>query len=188
MVKEAVEILPNVLSLLNSLKVKIRINLLKMKGVKIGKNAYIAGDSVFDSSFPWLISVGDNVTISSRARILTHDACTKRHLNKTKIGMVSIGNNVFIGADSTVLPNVKIGDNSVIGAGSVVAVDIPENSVAAGVPAKVMGQTSKLVAKHRKLMKSRPVYDGKWTLGGGISQEKKQKMREELKSGIGYID
>ena len=51
---------------------------------------------------------------------------------------VTIGNNVWIGANSVVLPGVTIGDNSVIGAGSVVTKDIPANVVAVGNPCKVM--------------------------------------------------
>ncbi len=51
---------------------------------------------------------------------------------------IHIGNNVWIGANSVILPGVKIGDNTVIGAGSVVTKDIPENVVAVGNPCKVM--------------------------------------------------
>ena len=53
-------------------------------------------------------------------------------------GGIFIGNNVWIGANCCILPNVHIGDNCVIGAGSVVTKDIPSNSVAAGNPAKVI--------------------------------------------------
>ena len=51
---------------------------------------------------------------------------------------VKIGNNVFAGANSTILPGVKIGDGAVIGAGAVVVKDIPEGAVAGGNPAKVL--------------------------------------------------
>ena len=49
-----------------------------------------------------------------------------------------IGNNVWIGSGANILPGVSIGDNSIIGAGSVVIKDIPANSVAVGIPAKVI--------------------------------------------------
>ncbi len=55
------------------------------------------------------------------------------------MGPIEIGNNVFIGARSIILYNVKIGNNCIIGAGSIVTKDIPDNSVAVGVPAKVIG-------------------------------------------------
>ena len=49
-----------------------------------------------------------------------------------------IGNNVWIGSGANILPGVSIGDNSIIGAGSIVIKDIPANSVAVGIPAKVI--------------------------------------------------
>jgi maltose O-acetyltransferase len=58
------------------------------------------------------------------------------YLNYTKIGLVKIGDNVFIGAGSIILPNVKIGNNVIIGAGSIVTKDVPDNSLVAGNPAK----------------------------------------------------
>ena len=53
---------------------------------------------------------------------------------------IKIGNNVFIGANTTLLYDVSIGDNVIIGAGSVVTNDIPDGVVAAGVPCKVIGK------------------------------------------------
>lgn len=50
----------------------------------------------------------------------------------------TIGNNVYIAPNSSIVEDVNIGDNSIIGAGSVVVKDIPANSVAVGVPAKVI--------------------------------------------------
>lgn len=62
---------------------------------------------------------------------------------------VNIGNNVFIGERTIVLPDVRIGDNSIIGAGSVVSSDIPENSVAIGNPCRVVNSISDLLAKRK---------------------------------------
>lgn len=53
---------------------------------------------------------------------------------------IKTGNNVFIGANTTLLYDVSIGDNVIIGAGSVVTKDIPDGVVAAGVPCKVIGK------------------------------------------------
>ena len=66
-----------------------------------------------------------------------------------KISLVRIGNNVFIGAKTTVLPNVKIGNNVVIGAGSIVTNDIPDNSLAVGNPARVIGSTDDYLKKKK---------------------------------------
>lgn len=64
----------------------------------------------------------------------------KEHKYFLRQGNIDIGDNVFFGANSTILYDVKIGDNVIIGAGSLVNKDIPGGSVAAGVPAKVIGQ------------------------------------------------
>lgn len=63
---------------------------------------------------------------------------------------VVIGNNVFIGMNSIILPGVTIGDNVIIGAGSVVAKDIPANSVCAGVPARVIKTMDEYAQKFKK--------------------------------------
>ena len=94
-------------------------------GMKVGKNFKRLNGVILDPSHCWLIEIGDNVTMAPRVHILCHDASTKTFLNYTKIGRVSIGDNVFIGAESIVLPGVTIGSNVVIGAGSVVTHDVP---------------------------------------------------------------
>ncbi len=48
--------------------------------------------------------------------------------------------NVFIGANSIIMPNVRVGSNTIIAAGSIVTKDIPSGSVVAGVPARVIGE------------------------------------------------
>ena len=106
-------------------------------GMKVGKNFGRLNGVILDPSHCWLIEIGDDVTLAPRVHILCHDASTKKFLGYTKIGRVTIGNNVFIGAESVVLPGVTIGAGCVIAAGSVVTSDIPENSIAAGVPAVV---------------------------------------------------
>lgn len=55
-------------------------------------------------------------------------------------GPISIGDNIFVGANSTILYDVNIGNNVIIGAGSLVNKDIPDGSVTAGVPCKVVGR------------------------------------------------
>ena len=62
------------------------------------------------------------------------------HRYGLKQGLITIGDNVFIGSNSTILYDVTIGNNVIIGAGSVVTKDIPDGVVAAGVPARVIGK------------------------------------------------
>lgn len=64
----------------------------------------------------------------------------KEHKYRLRQGEINIGDNVFIGSNSTILYDVTIGDNVIIGAGSLVNRDIPGGTVAAGVPAKVIGK------------------------------------------------
>ncbi len=65
-----------------------------------------------------------------------------------RIGCIEIGNNVFVGSGTHILYDTKIGNNVIIGTYSVVTCDIPDNSVVAGVPARVIGTFDDYVKKH----------------------------------------
>ncbi len=108
------------------------------------------------------IRIGNNVRLASHVALVTHDVshfvlnnmCEKSVGEGTrlheKIGCIDIGNNVFVGSNTTILYNVKIGNNVIVGAGSVVNRDIPDNSVAVGVPARVIGTFDDFVKKRKK--------------------------------------
>lgn len=160
--------------------------LIKM-GMKIGKNFKRLNGTILDPGHCWLIEIGDNVTMAPRVHILCHDASTKTFLGYTKIGRVSIGDNVFIGAESVVLPDVKIGSNVVIGANSTVTHDIPDNSVAVGSPARVISSLGEYIEKEKKQMELAPCYGEEYTLRENVSMEKRKKQKEELQGKIGYI-
>lgn len=162
------------------------IEVLKEKGLIVGKGLNLQDGCIIDPSHCWLISIGDNVTIAPRVHILAHDASTKRELGYTIIGRVNIKNNVFIGANTTILPNVEIGNNVIIGANSVVSRSIPDNSVAVGNPAKVIKSYEKYIDEKKQQMKSQPKYDKEYLIGN-ITNQKKEEMKEELKEGIGFI-
>ena len=106
----------------------------------------------------------------------------------TKIGNVTIGNRVFIGAESVILPGVTIGNDVVIGANSTVTHNIPSNSVAVGSPARVICTLEEYIQKEKERMKSAPVYDESYTLRKDIPMEFRLKQKEELDGKIGYID
>ena len=161
--------------------------LIKM-GMKVGENFKRLNGVILDPAHCWLITIGDNVTMAPRVHILVHDASTKGFLNYTKIGRVNIGNNVFIGAESVVLPNVNIGDNVVIGANSTVTKDIPSNSVYVGNPARFICTIEEYIDKNRIKMQNCPIYGDEYTIRGNIDNIKKQEMYDELKSKIGFID
>jgi len=111
---------------------------------------YHMGENVFFQprvipSDPKLIWFHNNLGGTSNVTFVTHDIF---HLGLNNMGKgyfpyeqncIEIMDNVFIGCNTTILGGIKIGPNAVVGAGSVVTKDVPENSVVAGNPAKVIG-------------------------------------------------
>ena len=104
---------------------------------------------------PKLVSFGNNVNIAADVAIFNHDIISYminkmngRSVSSVHKGRVVIGDNVFIGGRSIILYDVTIGDNVIVGAGSVITKDIPSNSVAVGVPARVIGSFADTVAQY----------------------------------------
>lgn len=157
------------------------------QGMKVGKNFKRLNNVLIDDSHSWLIEIGDNVTLAPRVHVLAHDASTKAFLGYTKIARVTIGNNVFIGAESVVLPGVTIGNNVVIGANSTVTHSIPDNSVAVGCPARVICSLDEYIAKEKKKMETAPIYSEEYVLGKSLSMEMREKQKDDLLNTNGYI-
>ncbi len=109
-----------------------------------------------DTLVPNLIEIGDNFISAPGSFILAHDASLLATYGKYKLGKTLIGNNVFLGVNAVVLPGVKIGNNVVIGAGCVVTKDIPDNSVVAGNPGKIICTIEEL---YQKRMRKGELYD-----------------------------
>ncbi len=112
-------------------------------GVTLGERVRFYGMKPWMfSTEPWLITIGDDVHITSGCQFVTHDGGTLvlRHRDPTLevTAPITIGNRVYLGMQTIVLPGVTIGDDVVIGAGSVVTKDVPSNSVAVGSPARVI--------------------------------------------------
>ncbi len=157
-------------------------------GMTVGSNFKRLHGVILDPGHCWLITMGDNVTMAPRVHILCHDASTKQFLNYTKIGRVDIGSNVFIGAESVVLPGVTIGSNVIIGANSTVTHDIPDGMVAAGSPARVICTLEEYLNKERTRMASAHCYGEEYTLRQNVSMDKRTEQKNALAGGIGYID
>lgn len=95
--------------------------------------------------YPELISIGNNVWMASGVQFITHDV-THYMLNgldknvryQEKIGCIEVGDNVFIGANASIMYDVRIGSNVIVAAGAIVTKDVPDNSVVGGVPARVI--------------------------------------------------
>jgi acetyltransferase-like isoleucine patch superfamily enzyme len=111
---------------------------LKRQGLQVGRDCRIF--KVTFSSEPWLISIGDRVTVASGVQILTHDGATwlirDESGRRFRFQRVRIGNDVMIGANAVIMPGVWIQDRCVVGAGSVVTKSVPAGSIVAGVPAQ----------------------------------------------------
>jgi len=91
------------------------------------------------------IIIGSNVGFGAGTKIISSIHSHENHSKHDKASPIIIGNNVFVGANSIILPSVKIGDNVVIGAGSVVVKNIPSNSIAVGNPCYVVKQKGKYI-------------------------------------------
>ena len=112
----------------------------------IGEKVYLQGRKL--PLYSELISLGDNVKIASRVNFVTHSIIhsmlnSAENLSmadkvQEQVGCIEVGDNVFIGAGTTILSNVRIGSNVIVAAGSVITKDVPSNSVVGGVPAKVI--------------------------------------------------
>ena len=108
--------------------------------------------------YPELIKLHNNVRVHKTAKIVTHDVVND-FLKKSRpdfdfgheerLGCVELMDNVYVAMNVTIMPDVRIGKNCIITAGSVVTSDIPENSVASGNPAKVVGRFDMYMAFRR---------------------------------------
>jgi serine O-acetyltransferase len=105
-----------------------------------GKPAQIGRFSIID--YGGGVKFGENVKIGYGAYILSVATITGSQKKPIIREPIVIGDNVEIGAQAIILPGVTVGNNATIGAGAVVDKDIPENSIAVGVPAKVVKRRS----------------------------------------------
>lgn len=157
------------------------------RGLIVGKNFKMLNEVLIDCSHTWHIEIGDDVTLAPRVHILAHDASTKIHLNYTRIGKVKVGNRVFIGASSIILPGVTIGDDVVIGAGSVVSRDIPDRHVAAGNPAKIICTIDEFLSRKRNEINLFPCFGEEYTVRKDVTADMKNEMNLKMNDKIGYI-
>lgn len=114
---------------------------------------------VFISLSSWLdvrrgkIIVEEGVAITRSVIVLSHDATAVR-IDSNNVGeyVTVLKKNSFIGMASIIMPGVVVGENSIVGAGSVVVNDVPENTIVAGNPAKVIKVYDEKTKSWRKVM------------------------------------
>lgn len=125
-----------------------RASIHRMRGIRIGRDVFIGSDVFIDNTYPERIVIEDFVTVISRTFIIGHSFTPvhlKKILEKNEIRQtgVLLKKGCYIGGQSVIMPGVVIGECAIIGAGSVVTRDIPDYSIAAGNPAKVIKTFSK---------------------------------------------
>ena len=115
----------------------------RIRGVKIGENCHISPYVLIDLLHPELISIEDNVTISSNSMIFAHvnpsaNEFLKKNGYPRTIKPVVIKKGAVISVGCIIIAGVIIGENSIVGAGSVVTQDVPDYCVVVGNPARVV--------------------------------------------------
>lgn len=106
------------------------------------------------------IIIGHNVGFGAGTSLISANHNHNDHSIHDECGPIVIGNNVFVGTNSVILPGVQIGDNVVIGAGSIVAKDIPSNSIAVGNPCRVIKQKEPYAEDFTKTVFNRKLPEG----------------------------
>jgi acetyltransferase-like isoleucine patch superfamily enzyme len=132
--------------------VDLKIKLFRLRGYIIGSNCRIFSDLGAPESY--LVTIGNNVTISTNVTLLTHDNAIIKVSEKKYtdlFGRINIGDNCFIGANTILLPGITLAKGTIVAAGSVVTKSVTKsNMVIGGNPAKIICTTDDYMKKNEK--------------------------------------
>ncbi|MEF2655368.1 MAG: DapH/DapD/GlmU-related protein [Eggerthellaceae bacterium] len=146
----------------------------RLVGVNHGEGLHLYGSPDWGSE-PWIITLGNNVYITAGVKFITHDGGTLLFRGKVPdleiTKPITVGDNVYFGNNVIILPGVTIGNNVVVGAGAVVSKDIPDNSVAVGIPARVI----KTADEYFEKLKEESIH-----LGHLTGEEKDKALKEHF--------
>ena len=138
---------------IDSLGYALSIQKYTRQGAQIGDRFYIGKDCTITGAT--LLGHDASPTLFLK-ELVVHKDSYRKGSRRSYRKAITIGDNVFIGWGSIILPGVTIGSNTIIGAGSVVTKDIPDGVVAAGNPAKVVKSTDDYVTAYRETLKKEP--------------------------------
>jgi len=143
----------------------------RRQGVDIGEGVEIFGASLLTfGSEPYLVSIGNNVTISHKVDFITHDGGLRvaraKYPNAYLYERIQVADHCFLGAHCILLPGAKVGSGSVIGSGSIVTGEIPPGVVAIGAPAKPVKSVEEYIQAKKHL----------WTDTRGLTPNAKKEL------------
>lgn len=118
----------------------LKIWMQRKRGVKIGRNVHIGPMVTIDDVYPNFVVIEDGVSIAGQNFILTHNKPMQYHKNLSEafLAPVIIKKNAWIAIGVIILPGVTIGEGAIVASGSVVSKDVPPNTLAGGIPARVI--------------------------------------------------
>ena len=120
----------------NHFRSRLQLRAVHGGNIKIGNNCFFNSNVSITSLKS--ITIGNNVRIANNTVIVDHDHDYMNNMTEYQCDEVVIGDDVWIGANSVILKGVHIGNHAVIAAGSVVRHDVPDHTVAGGVPASIL--------------------------------------------------
>jgi acetyltransferase-like isoleucine patch superfamily enzyme len=143
----------------------------RSRGVRIGSGCELIGTTLHTfGSEPYLVTIGDGVTVSHGADFLTHDGGLRvvrdRHPGAFYYAPITVGDHAFIGAHAVLLPGTVIGERAVVGAGAVVSGEVPAGTVVAGVPARPVKSVEEYGSARR----------AEWIDTAGLSARDKERL------------
>ena len=144
----------NIFRIISQARLGVRLFIYRrVRKIRIGENTYISPKAYIDHHKSYSVEIGDNCYITRDCIILDHTQEKQggplKLWGEIEYGKVKIGNNVFIGVKSVIMPGVTIGDNVIIGATSLVTKDIPSDVVAFGQPAKVIKSIDEVIDRKK---------------------------------------